>query len=92
MIMLSFKTLKGEAHLAQCTFDLPQEIMFTQVVGIVVNIINAKLQPLHHLKIVVNNKPLCKLWIQAVQDHLCAPKLIHKDKKHLTNLRSHQKA
>lgn len=77
---MSFKTVPSEAHLAQGTFKLPQEIIIAQIIGVIVNIIHAKLQPLDHLEIVVNNKLLGKLWIQAVQDHLCAPKLIHKEK------------
>lgn len=74
---------ESEAYLAQGTFKLPQKIIITQVIGVIVNVINAKLQPLHHLEIVVNNKLLGKLWIQAVEDHLGAPKLMHKDKTYM---------
>lgn len=77
---LSLKTAQSEAHLAQGTFKLPQKIIITQIIGVIVNVIHAKLQLLHHLEIVVDDKLLGELWIQAVQDHLCAPKLIHKEK------------
>lgn len=76
----SLKTAQSEAHLAQGAFELPQKIIITQIIGVIVNVIHAKLQPLHHLEIVVDDKLLGELWIQAVQDHLCAPKLIHKEK------------
>lgn len=75
------KTAEGVAYLAQGTFKLPKKIIITQVIGVVVNVKNTKLQPLHHLKIIVDDKLLSEPWIQAVQNHLCAPKLIHKEKK-----------
>lgn len=72
---------KGETYLPEGAFKLSKEIIVTQVVGIVVDIIHAELQPLHRLEIVIDHKPLRKLRIQAVQDHLRAAKLIHKVKK-----------
>ena len=76
----SFRTVQTEAHLAQGTFKLPEKIVITQVRCVIVNIIHRKLHLLHHLKVVVENKLLGKLWVQVVQDHLCAPNLIHEKK------------
>lgn len=73
------KSWTREAHLAQRAFDLPQEVVISQVVGVVVDVVHAKLEPLHHLKVVVQHKFLGKLRIQAVEDHLCAAKLIPKN-------------
>lgn len=63
-------------HLTEGTFQLPQEIMITQIIGITVDVVHAKPQPLHHLKVVVDDKLPGKLWVKAVQDHLCAAKLL----------------
>ena len=81
VVVFLCNNVKWEAHLTQCTFQFPQKIIVRQIVGVVVNIVHAKLQPLHHLKIVVDYKLLGKLWIQTVQDHLSAGKLVHKKEK-----------
>lgn len=78
--MFFLKTAEGAAHLTQSTLKLSQKIVISQIIGVVVNVINAKLQPLHHLEIIVEDKLLGELWIQVVQDHLCAPKLVQKER------------
>lgn len=82
----SFRTAQSEAHLAQGAFKLPEEIVITQVMRVIVNIIDRKFHLLHHLKIVVENKLLGKLWVQVVQDHLCAPDLTHGKNKYKQNI------
>lgn len=64
-----------EAHLAQSALHLSEKVIIAQVIGVIVNVIDTELQPLHHLEIIVQDELLSKLWIQTVEDHLCAPKL-----------------
>lgn len=68
--------MRGIPYLAQGALQLPQEVIITQVNCFVVNVINAKLQFLHYLKVVVDDKLFCKLWAEAILDFLCACHLL----------------
>lgn len=70
--------LKKKAHLTERALQLPEEIVIFQGVRVVVDVVHAKLEPLHHLKIVVEHKLLGELGVQTVEDHLCAAKLVPK--------------
>lgn len=65
-----------ETHLTKRTLKLPEEVVIFQGVRVVVDVVHAKLESLHHLKIVVEHKLLGELGIQTVEDHLCAAKLV----------------
>lgn len=63
-------------YLAQGDLQLPQEVVITQVDGFVVDVIDPKYQLLHHFEIVVDDKLLGKLGIEAILDLLRARHLL----------------
>lgn len=65
-----------KTHLTKRALKLPEEVVIFQGVRVIVDVVHAKLEPLHHLKIVVEHKLLGELGIQTVEDHLCAAKLV----------------
>lgn len=64
------------SYLAQGDLQLAQEVVVTQVDGFIVNVVNAKYQLLHHFKIVVDDKLLGKLGVEAILDLLGARHLL----------------
>lgn len=64
------------SYLAQGDLQLAQEIVVTQVDGFIVDVVNAKYQLLHHFKIVVDDKLLGKLGVEAILDLLSACHLL----------------
>lgn len=73
---MSFQKKRSTPYLAQGDLQLPQEVIVTQVNSFVVDVINPKLQFLHYFKVVVDDKLLCKLWVEAILDFLCAGHLL----------------
>lgn len=59
-------------HLSQGAFTFSQEVVVTQLNGLVVDVINPELQFLNHFKVVVNNECLGERGIQAVLNPLRA--------------------
>lgn len=66
---------RRKPHLAQSTLQLAQEVIIAQVNSLVVDVIEPKLQFLHYLKVVVDDKLFGKLWAEAILDFLCASQL-----------------
>lgn len=69
---------RERAHLTERALQLPEEVVILQGVRVIVDVVHAKLEPLHHLEIVVEHKLLGELGVQTVEDHLCAAKLVPK--------------
>lgn len=63
-------------YLAQRALQLSKEVIIAEINGFVVNVINSKFQLLHHLKVVINEKLLCKLGAEAILDLLGASELL----------------
>lgn len=58
-------------YLSQCAHQFPQEVSILQIAAdIVVNVEHLKLQVLHCLKVVVNDKSLGEFGVEAVHDSL----------------------
>lgn len=67
-------------YLAQGDLQLAQEVVVAQVDGFVVDVVNAEYQLLHHFEIVVDDKLLGKLGVEAILDLLRARHLLGKKK------------
>lgn len=59
-------------YLAQGDLQLAQEVVVAQVDGFVVDVVNGEYQLLHHFEIVVDDKLLGKLGVEAILDLLRA--------------------
>lgn len=62
--------LKIWTHLSQRALQFPQEVGVLHTAGITVDVVDLKTQLLHHFKVVVNDKRLGKLGVEAVHDLL----------------------
>lgn len=65
-----------QANLSQGTLQFSQEVSVTQAGILTVYVVHFKPQLLHHLKVIVDDKCLGKLWAEAVQDFLRPANLI----------------
>lgn len=64
--------LENQTDLAQRALQFSQEVIITQVNGLVVNVINSKLQFLNYFEEVIDDKLFGKPWTEAVL-HLFGP-------------------
>ena len=62
-------------HLSHSTLHFSQEVSFLQTAVFAVDVVHFKLQLLHHLKVVVDDKLLGEAWIKAVVYFLCPANL-----------------
>lgn len=74
------KRSERSPYLAQRTLQFSKEVVVAEINGGVVNVVNSKFQLLHNFKVVVNDKLLCKLGVEAILDLLGAAELLRNTK------------
>lgn len=61
----------GRTDLSQSALQFSQEVSILQTAGFTIDVVDLETQLLHHLKVVVDDKGLGKLGVEAVHDFFC---------------------